>query len=61
MQVIAGLYKLRLKSETEIQQEKDNQGNKRSLHDVKTVDDGGLVKEFSITIPLFKGFTGANR
>lgn len=56
-QVLAGLYKLRVKSETEIQQEKDNQGNKRTLHDVKTVDDGGLVKEFAITLPLFKGFT----
>jgi hypothetical protein len=54
--VIAGLYKLRIKSETEIQQEKDNQGNKRSLHDVKTVDDGGMAKEFTLTIPLFKGF-----
>jgi len=56
-QVIAGLYKLRIKSETEIQQEKDNQGNKRSLHEVKTVDDGGLVKVFDLTLPLFKGFT----
>lgn len=55
-QVIAGLYKLRIKSEQEIQQEKDNQGNKRTLHDVKTVDDGGMVKEFTLTIPLFKGF-----
>jgi hypothetical protein len=54
--VIAGLYKLRIKSEQEIQQEKDNQGNKRALHDVKTVDDGGMVKEFTLTIPLFKGF-----
>lgn len=54
--VIAGLYKLRIKSEQEIQQEKDNQGNKRTLHDVKTVDDGGMVKEFTLTIPLFKGF-----
>ncbi len=56
-QVIAGLYKLRIKSEQEIQQEKDNQGNKRTLHDVKTVDDGGMVREFILTIPLFKGFT----
>jgi hypothetical protein len=55
--VINGLYKLRVKSETEIQQEKDNQGNKRTLHDVKTVDDGGMVKEFTLTIPLFKGFS----
>jgi hypothetical protein len=54
--VITGLYKLRIKSETEIQQEKDNQGNKRNVLDVKTVDDGGMVKEFNITIPLFKGF-----
>lgn len=54
--LIAGLYKLRIKSEQEIQQEKDNQGNKRTLHDVKTVDDGGMVKEFTLTIPLFKGF-----
>lgn len=59
-QVVSGLYKLRIKSETEIQQEKDNQGNKRSLHDVKTVDDGGLVKEFNITVPLFKGFDPKN-
>lgn len=59
-QVLAGLYKLRIKSETEIQQEKDNQGNKRTLHDVKTVDDGGLVKEFNITLPLFKGFAPQN-
>jgi hypothetical protein len=59
-QILAGLYKLRIKSETEIQQEKDNQGNKRSLHDVKTVDDGGLVKEFNITLPLFKGFAAKN-
>lgn len=59
-QVLAGLYKLRIKSETEIQQEKDNQGNKRTLHDVKTVDDGGLVKEFNLTLPLFKGFPAKN-
>lgn len=59
-QVLTGLYKLRIKSETEIQQEKDNQGNKRSLVDVKTVDDGGLVKEFNITVPLFKGFPAKN-
>lgn len=58
--VIAGLYKLRIKSETEIQQEKDNAGNKRSLLDVKTVDDGGLVKEFNTTLPLFKGFDPKN-
>lgn len=55
-QVIAGLQKLRIKSETEIQQEKDNQGNKRNLLDVKTVDDNGLIKEFILTVPLFKGF-----
>lgn len=54
--VLAGLYKLRIKSETEIQQEKDNQGNKRTLHEVKTIDDNGLVKEFTLTLPLFKGF-----
>lgn len=59
-QVLTGLYKLRIKSETEIQQEKDNQGNKRNLLDVKTVDDGGLVKEFNITVPLFKGFPAKN-
>lgn len=59
-QVLAGLYKLRIKSETEIQQEKDNHGNKRSLHDVKTVDDGGLVKEFNLTAPIFKGFPAKN-
>lgn len=58
--VLAGLYKLRIKSETEIQQEKDNQGNKRNLLDVKTVDDGGLVKTFNITLPLFKGFSPQN-
>lgn len=58
--VLTGLYKLRIKSETEIQQEKDNQGNKRSLVDVKTVDDGGMVKEFNITLPLFKGFAAKN-
>lgn len=58
--LIAGLYKLRIKSETEIQQEKDNQGNKRNLLDVKTVDDNGLVKEFIITLPLFKGFPAKN-
>lgn len=56
VQVISGLYKLRIKSEQEIQQEKDNQGNRRTLHDVKTVDDGGMVKEFTLTVPLFKGF-----
>lgn len=59
-QVMTGLYKLRVKSETEIQQEKDNQGNKRNLLDVKTVDDGGLVKEFNLTLPLFKGFSNQN-
>ncbi|WP_407522600.1 DUF2303 family protein [Lacibacter sp. MH-610] len=59
-QVLLGLSKLRIKSETEIQQERDNQGNKRSLHDVKTVDDGGLVKEFGITIPIYKGFSPQN-
>lgn len=58
--VLVGLYKLRIKSETEIQQEKDNQGNKRNLLDVKTIDDGGLVKEFNITVPLFKGFDPKN-
>lgn len=59
-QVLLGLMKLRIKSETENQQEKDNQGNKRTLHDVKTVDDGGLVKEFNITLSLFKGFSIQN-
>lgn len=54
--ILTGLAKLRVKSETEIQQERDNQGNKRSLLDVKTVDDGGLEKEFTLTVPLFKGF-----
>lgn len=58
--VIEGLYKLRVKSETEIQQEKDNQGNKRNLLDVKTVEDGGMSKEFNITVPLFKGFSPQN-
>lgn len=59
-QVLLGLSKLRIKSETEIKQEKDNQGNKSNLHDVKTVDDGGLVKEFNITVPIFKGFKAEN-
>ncbi len=59
-QVMLGLSKLRIKSETEIQQEKDNQGNKRNLLDVKTVEDGGMVKVFNITLPLFKGFTPKN-
>lgn len=58
--VLVGLYKLRIKSETEIQQEKDNQGNKKTLHEVKTVDDGGLLKLFNITVPLFKGFAPKN-
>lgn len=59
-QVMAGLYKLRVKSETEVQQEKDNQGNKRSLLDVKTVEDGGMVKDFNLTVPIFKGFSSQN-
>lgn len=59
-QVLTGLYKLRIKSETEIQQERDNQGNRKNLLEVKTVDDGGLVKEFNITVPLFKGFPAKN-
>jgi hypothetical protein len=54
---LVGLSKLRIKSQTEIEQENNNQGNKRSLVDVKTVDDGGLVKNFNITLPLFKGFS----
>lgn len=54
--LIAGLYKLRIKTEAEIEQEKDGRGNKRNLHDVKTVDEGGMLKEFTINIPLFKGF-----
>ncbi len=57
--VMAGLYKLRIKSETEIQQEKDNAGNKRNLLEVKTVDDGGMAKEFTLTLPLFKGFASS--
>lgn len=59
-QVLLGLMKLRIKSEIEIQQEKDNHGNKRSLLDVKTVEDGGLLKEFNITLSLFKGFSKQN-
>lgn len=59
-QIVLGLSKLRIKSETEIQQEKDNQGNRRNLQDVKTVDDGGMVKEFTLTLPLYKGFTNQN-
>ena len=54
--LLAGLYKLRIKSETEIQQEKDNAGNKRNLLDVKTVDDNGFPRLFTLTIPIFKGF-----
>lgn len=58
--VMAGLYKLRVKSETEIQQERDNQGNRKNLLEVKTVDDGGMIKEFHLTLPLFKGFSNQN-
>lgn len=59
-QVMTGLYKLRVKSETEIQQEKDTRGNHKNLLEVKTVDDGGMVKEFNLTLPLFKGFSNQN-
>lgn len=55
-QVIQGLYKLRIKSDQEIQQENDNRGNRKQLHEVKLVDDNGLVKDFTLTVPLFKGF-----
>jgi hypothetical protein len=58
--LLLGLTKLRIKSETEIEQEKGNQGNKRNLHDVKVVDDGGLEKEFNISVPIFKGFNPQN-
>lgn len=54
--VVAGLYKIRFKSETEINQAKDNSGNKTNNLEIKTVADDGFVKHFTLTIPLFKGF-----
>lgn len=58
--ILSKLQKLRIKSSTEIEQEKSNQGSKRNLVDVSVIDDGGLPKEFSLTIPLYKGFPAEN-
>lgn len=58
--ILSKLQKLRIKSSTEIEQEKSNQGSKRNLIDVSVIDDGGLPKEFNLTIPLYKGFPAEN-
>lgn len=58
--IIEKLYKLRIKSQTEIEQESSNQGNKKSLVEVKVIDDNGFIPVFKMTIPLFKGFPAQN-
>lgn len=58
--IIEGLYKLRIKSQTEIEQESSNQGNKKSLVEVKVIDDGGFTRFFKMTLPLYKGFPAQN-
>lgn len=54
--VVNGLYKIRFKSETEIKQAQDNAGNKTNNLEIKTVADDGFIKEFTLEVPLFKGF-----
>lgn len=54
--VVDGLYKVRFRSETEMSQAKDNSGNKSAAIDVKTAAHEGFVKDFTLTIPIFKGY-----
>ena len=53
--VVDGLYAVRFKIDTELSQAKDNSGNKSAAIDVKTAAKEGFVKEFTLTIPIFKG------
>lgn len=54
--IVAGLYKLRIKTEKEIQQEQDNAGNRKNSVEVNVIDDNGFERFFTLNIPLFKGF-----
>lgn len=55
MEVIAGLMKVRVKTEAEINAHNDNRGNKGAGYEQKVVQDDGLLKRFDLKIPIYKG------
>lgn len=54
--LLQAFYKLRIKSETELQQERDNAGNGKNSVEIKVVEDSGFPRTFVLTVPIFKGF-----
>ena len=54
--LLAGLSKLRMKTDKEIIAEQDNAGNRKHSVEVNVIDDGGLQRFFFLTLPIFKGF-----
>lgn len=55
-QVIAGLVKIRFKTQAELSQENDGKGNKVNNDESHTVADDGFKDKFVLSVPLFKGF-----
>jgi hypothetical protein len=55
-QMLESLYKLRIKTESELQQENDNRGNKKNSFERNIIDSSGFAQFFTLNIPLFKGF-----
>jgi hypothetical protein len=53
--VLDSIAKVRIKTETELQMEKDNRGNKAMGYAQSVINDNGLVREFSLFMPVFKG------
>jgi len=55
--VIAGLVKIRFKTQQELSQESDGKGNRVNNDESHTVAHEGFVDKFTLSVPLFKGFS----
>lgn len=55
-QVIAGLVKIRFKTQAELSQESDGKGNRVNNDESHSVAHEGFRDKFILSVPLFKGF-----
>lgn len=56
-EVIAGLVKIRFKTQSELMQENDGKGNRANSDEAHTVAHEGFKDKFILSVSLFRGFT----
>lgn len=56
-EVVAGLVKIRMKTSAELTQEADNKGSRVNNDESHTVAHEGFKDKFTISVPLFRGFS----